>query len=132
MKMHVSLSKYSAVLFGMILGLVAVPFAFGRIKMPSTTLAAQGGGQADQAALVAQGKKRFDAYKCYDCHGMNGEGTPDGEGPDLTHSRKTAEEISKFLAKPSGDAVNKGMPDIPVDNPDHAPLVAYVMSLRAK
>ena len=86
------------------------------------------GGQ--QSDLVAQGKARFQAYKCYDCHGEHGEGTPDA--PDLTHSKLTAEQVSKFLRKPSVDAENKGMPDVPVDGPDHKPLVAYVMSLRAK
>src|SRR5690349_15264511 len=84
---------------------------------------------ADQKALVAQGKGRFGAYKCYDCHGENGEGTADA--PELTHSKLTAEQVSKFLQKPSVDAQNKGMPDVPVDSPDHKPLVAYVMSLRA-
>jgi mono/diheme cytochrome c family protein len=83
----------------------------------------------DQKALVAQGKARFQAYKCYDCHGQNGEGTQDA--PDLTHSKLTAEQVSKFLQKPSVDADNKGMPDVPADSPDHKPLVAYVMSLRA-
>ena len=85
---------------------------------------------AQQGELVAQGKKRFQAYKCGDCHGENGEGTDDA--PDLTHSKLTAEEVSKFLVKPSTDAQNKGMPNIPLDSPDHKPLVAYVMSLRAK
>jgi len=83
-----------------------------------------------QKALVAQGKARFSAYKCYDCHGEHGEGTADA--PDLTHSKLTAEQVSKFLQKPSVDAENKGMPDIPVDSQDHKPIVAYVMSLRAK
>lgn len=84
----------------------------------------------DDSALVAKGKERFQAYKCYDCHGEDGEGTPDA--PDLTHSKLTAEQVSKFLQKPSVDAQNKGMPDVPADSPDHKPLVAYVMSLRAK
>jgi mono/diheme cytochrome c family protein len=81
-------------------------------------------------SLVAQGKARYQAYKCFDCHGKNGEGTADA--PDLTHSKLTEEQVSKFLKKPSVDADNKGMPDIPLDSPDHKPLVAYVMSLRAK
>jgi mono/diheme cytochrome c family protein len=88
---------------------------------------AAGGQQSD---LLAQGKARFKAYQCFDCHGDNGEGTPDA--PDLTHSRLTADQISKFLQKPSADALNKGMPDIPTSNPDNQALVAYVMSLRAK
>lgn len=83
-----------------------------------------------QDSLGSQGKSRFQAYKCYDCHGQNGEGTDDV--PDLTHSKLTAEQVSKFLVKPSADAQNKGMPDIPLDSPDHKPLVAHVMSLRAK
>lgn len=97
---------------------------------PATGGQASGSSRGDkQGALVAQGKARFQAYKCYDCHGTNGEGTEDA--PDLTHSHLTAEQVSKFLTKPSVDAQNKGMPDIPVDSPDHQPLVAYVMSLRA-
>src|SRR5438270_455276 len=95
-----------------------------------TSPAAGRSGSGQQSALVAQGKGRFQAYKCYDCHGNNGEGTPDA--PDLTHSKLTAEQVSKFLQKPSVDADNKGMPDVPTDSPDHKPLVAYVMSLRAK
>jgi len=79
-------------------------------------------------ALVAQGKARFGAYQCSDCHGENGEGTPDA--PDLIHMRLTADEISKFLQKPSVDAVNKGMPNFAADSPDLQPLVAYVLSLR--
>jgi len=96
----------------------------------STPVAQAAAGDAQQDELVAQGRKRFEAYKCGDCHGEHGEGTDDA--PDLTHSKLTADEVSKFLVKPSADAENKGMPDIPLDSPDHKPLVAYVMSLRAK
>ncbi len=85
-------------------------------------------GQDD--ALVAQGKARFNAYQCTDCHGDNGEGTSDA--PDLTHSHLTADGVSKFLQKPSKDALNKGMPDFPADSPDLRPLIAYIMSLRVK
>ncbi len=98
------------------------------VGSPSAAPASAAGGQ--KGDLVAQGKARFKAYQCFDCHGDNGEGTPDA--PDLTHSRLTAEQISKFLQKPSADALNKGMPDIPTSNPDNQALVAYVMSLRAK
>ena len=96
-------------------------------KSSAAPAAAAGSGRGD---LVAQGKARFKAYQCFDCHGDNGEGTPDA--PDLTHSKLTADQISKFLQKPSADALNKGMPDIPTSNPDNQALVAYVMSLRAK
>jgi metallo-beta-lactamase class B len=113
----------------------AVSAAKPPTNAPASSTAAAGpaggstaGGQ--QGDLVAQGKARFQAYQCYDCHGQNGEGTPDA--PDLTHSKLTAEQVSKFLIKPSADAQNKGMPDVPADSPDHQPLVAYVMSLRAK
>jgi cytochrome c553 len=99
---------------------------------PAASTPKAGGSSAggQQSDLVAKGKERFQAYKCYDCHGEKGEGTPDA--PDLTHSKRTAEQVSKFLQKPSVDAENKGMPDVPADSPDHKPLVAYVMSLRAK
>jgi metallo-beta-lactamase class B len=97
---------------------------------PSTPQGGGAAGGANQSSLVEQGKARFKAYQCFDCHGDNGEGTADA--PDLTHSKLTAEQVSKFLQKPSVDAANKGMPDIPADSPDHQPLVAYVMSLRAK
>jgi len=84
------------------------------------------GGTND--ALVAQGKARFKAYMCFDCHGDNGEGTADA--PDLIHTRLNADQISKFLQKPSVDATNKGMPDFAADSPDLKPLVAYVLSLK--
>ncbi len=139
------------VLFVSILVLLATPVVFGQQEKnpasgqpkaaPSANASSAGtAAKATSAAkvasgekedpLVAQGKSRFQAYKCYDCHGKNGEGTDDA--PDLTHSKLTAEQVSKFLVKPSSDAQNKGMPDIPLDSPDHKPLVAYVMSLRAK
>lgn len=86
----------------------------------------QGSSQSDDS-LVARGKERYAYYKCYECHGKNGEGTYDA--PDLTHSRLTAEQISAFLQKPSADADAKGMPAIPASSPDLQPLVAYVVSL---
>jgi mono/diheme cytochrome c family protein len=82
----------------------------------------------DNKELVAKGKKAYDDYRCFDCHGRNGEGTDDA--PDLTTSHLTAAEISKFLQRPSADADAKGMPIIPADSPDLQPLVAYVLSIR--
>jgi dipeptidyl aminopeptidase/acylaminoacyl peptidase/mono/diheme cytochrome c family protein len=79
-------------------------------------------------SLIAQGKSRFLAYKCDECHGENGEGGSDG--PDLVGTQMNAAEISKFLEKPSPDAYMKGMPNIPTDSPDHQALVAYVLSLK--
>ena len=113
----------------------AAPDSKARADAPASSAAssaqgAEAAGGANQSSLVEQGKARFKAYQCFDCHGDNGEGTADA--PDLTHSKLTAEQVSKFLQKPSVDAANKGMPDIPADSPDHQPLVAYVMSLRAK
>ena len=78
--------------------------------------------------LVATGKARFNAYKCYDCHGPNGEGTDDA--PNLTGTHLDAAGIAKFLQKPSADAQAKGMPDVPASSPDLQPLVAYVVSLK--
>jgi metallo-beta-lactamase class B len=95
---------------------------------PAGASAAAGAPAGNNDALVAQGKTRFKAYMCFDCHGDNGEGTPDA--PDLIHTRLNAEQISKFLQKPSVDATNKGMPDFAADSPDLKPLVAYVLSLK--
>jgi mono/diheme cytochrome c family protein len=78
--------------------------------------------------LVAKGRKAFDEYRCFDCHGPKGEGTDDG--PDLTISKLTAEQVSKTLQHPSADADARGMPAIPADSPDLQPLVAFVLSLR--
>jgi mono/diheme cytochrome c family protein len=143
--MHVR--QCQILLFGSVLVLLAAPVVFGQQETnpasstskaapvanapaAKTASAAKVASPAKQDPLVAQGKSRFQAYKCYDCHGKNGEGTDDA--PNLTHSKLTAEQVSKILQKPSVDAQNKGMPDISVDSPDHKPLVAYVMSLRGK
>lgn len=96
----------------------------------ATANAAGGSPAGGDSALVAAGKERFSAYQCFDCHGENGEGT--SEAPDLTHSRLTVDQISKFLQKPSVDATNKGMPNIDPGSADLRELVAFVMSIRAK
>lgn len=83
---------------------------------------------ATDPSLVAKGKTRYADYKCDECHGANGEGGE--EGPDLISTRLNADEISKFLEKPSPDAYMKGMPNIPSNHPDNQVLVAYVMSLK--
>jgi len=114
--------KAGAIWFCCVLALVSAAIVFAHSPKAS--------GDTKQNDLAAEGKKRYQAYMCYDCHGQNGEGTDDA--PSLTHSKLTEEQVSKFLVKPSTDAQNKGMPDIPLDSPDHKPLVAYVMSLRAQ
>jgi len=80
-------------------------------------------------SLVAQGRARYESYKCYDCHGKNGEGTDDA--PDLVGTHLDAAGIAKFLQKPSADADGKGMPTIAASSPDLQPLVAYVMSIKS-
>ncbi len=84
--------------------------------------------EPETAALVAKGKSLYADYKCYECHGVNGEGTSDA--PDLVGTLLNAEEISAFLQKPSADADAKGMPKIPASSPDLKPLVAYVVSIK--
>ena len=81
-----------------------------------------------EASLVAKGRTRYLDYKCDECHGANGEGG--GDGPDLIGTRLNADQISKFLEKPSPDAYMKGMPNIPANHPDNQALVAYVLSLK--
>jgi cytochrome c553 len=101
--------------------------------LPGATAAANAGSapvaaSADAAPLIQQGKDLFTTYGCVDCHGANGEGTEDA--PNLTEATLTADQIAKFLNKPSPDAQNKGMPNVPPTSPDLQPLVAYVMSIR--
>jgi uncharacterized protein YcnI len=79
-------------------------------------------------ALIAQGKALFTSYTCNQCHGLKGEGADDG--PNLIHAQMKADEIAKFLEKPSVDASLKGMPEVPASSPDLQPLVAYVLSLE--
>ena len=106
----------------------AAPAATGTTNRKPVARPGAKPSNASGAALVAQGKARFQAYKCKDCHGEQGEGTEDG--PDLTTTHLNAEQIAKFLNKPSKDADIKGMPDIPPTSPDLKPLVAYVLSLK--
>ena len=127
-------------LAGIALALLGAPIVFGHIsiaptestfgareKLSQPSAAVPPDAQSD-AALIERGKDRFKAYRCYECHGMNGEGTDDA--PDLIHTRLDADGISKFLQNPSADAVGKGMPDIPATSPDLQPLVAFVVSLK--
>jgi mono/diheme cytochrome c family protein len=118
-----------------VLCLAAVVPAAGQTtpaKKPAPAKAAPKAAPAatSSAALVAQGKTRFKAYGCPECHGQNGEGTDDA--PDLIGTKLNAQQIGAFLNKPSADAAVKGMPDIPPNSPDLKPLVAFVLSLKKK
>lgn len=95
---------------------------------PATAAPEARAAAADDQELVAKGKALYGKYKCYDCHGMNGEGTADA--PDLIGTRLDADGISAFLQNPSADATNKGMPSFAKDSPDLPPLVAYVVSIK--
>jgi len=77
---------------------------------------------------VAQGQLLFKTYKCHECHGSHGEGTDDA--PDLIGTRLNADEIARFLQKPSAHARSVGMPTLPAGSPDIQPLVAFVLSLK--
>lgn len=95
---------------------------------PSAPSSASGATSAG-SDLVAQGKALYNTtYMCSGCHGVNGEGSD--IAPDLVGTRLSEEEIEKFLNKPSADASDKVMPDIPATNPDLKPLVASVLSLK--
>lgn len=92
------------------------------VTTASSTTGDQGG------SLVAKGKSLFNSYGCYECHGMNGEGTDNA--PDLIGTRLSGPEIAQFLQKPSADAQTKGMPNVAATSPDLQPLVAYVLTLK--
>jgi mono/diheme cytochrome c family protein len=93
-----------------------------------TQNAPQSPSTAPDKSLIAQGRSRYLANQCDECHGPNGEGG--GDGPDLASTHLDAAGISKFLENPSPDAYMKGMPNIPPTHPDHQALVAYVLSLK--
>jgi len=86
--------------------------------------AAQAGGSGD----AGKGKDLYASYRCFDCHGMNGEGTE--SAPDLTATHLSAAEISAFLDKPDPDARGAGMPAVPASSPDNANLVAFIVSIK--
>ena len=90
-----------------------------------------GGGAssgADPGTLVAIGKALCSAYRCFGCHGVNGEGTDNA--PDLVGTLLSGDQISAFLQNPSADATTKGMPNFAATSPDLPPLVAYVLSIK--
>jgi uncharacterized protein YcnI len=104
------------------------PASAPKSPSPSASSAPAPGALTAAGVLVEQGKSRFAANGCRDCHGPNGEGTD--MGPDLRATRRNAEQISAFLQKPSSDARLQGMPNIPADSPDLPALVAYVVSIK--
>jgi len=107
----------------------AAASAPGAAGSGSTSAGAGANTAGASGSLVAQGKALYEnTYMCVGCHGMNGEGTD--LAPDLVGTRLSGDEIAKFLEKPSADASDKGMPDIPATSPDLQPLVAYVISLK--
>jgi hypothetical protein len=93
--------RRQTICFGSVLVSLATPLAFGHMRIHPTQKATNG---KQQDPLIAQGKSRFQAYKC----GKNGEGTP--AAPDLTHSKLTAEQVSKFLQKPRPTHRTRGCP----------------------
>jgi outer membrane protein assembly factor BamB len=108
----------------------AAPAAPAPSSAPAAAIAAAPANSATPSgSLVAQGKALYGSYRCYDCHGMNGEGTD--IAPDLIGTRLSGDQISAFLQMPSADASAKGMPDVPKTSPDLQPLVAYVLSLKS-
>jgi len=83
---------------------------------------------ADPGTLAAKGKALFSDYRCFDCHGLNGEGTDNA--PDLVGTLLSGDQIKAFLQNPDADATTKGMPSFAATSPDLPPLVAYVISIK--
>lgn len=106
--------------------MVAVACAARRAAVPEAPAPPPAAPAAE--SLVVQGQARFKAHKCHECHGTHGEGTDDA--PDLVGTRLNADEIARFLQRPSSHARSVGMPSIPADSPDLQPLVAFVLSLK--
>jgi mono/diheme cytochrome c family protein len=100
--------------------------AAGSVAPGATSGAANSG--ADSGLLVAKGKALYSTYRCYDCHGLNGEGTDNA--PDLVGTLLSGVQISAFLQNPSADATTKGMPNFAASSPELPALVAYVLSIK--
>jgi YVTN family beta-propeller protein len=102
----------------------------GGAGFPSPDAAARTSNSGGNAvSLAAKGKQLYSTtYRCFDCHGMNGEGTDDA--PDLIGTHLDGVQISAFLQNPSADATTKGMPSFAATSPDLPPLVAYVLSIK--
>jgi mono/diheme cytochrome c family protein len=92
-------------------------------QTPAPAPAAAAGGSD-----IEKGSSLFRLYKCYDCHGDQGQGTDDG--PDLIGIKLSPDEIVAFLHKPSADALTAGMPDFAADSPDVKPLLAFILSIK--
>ncbi len=103
----------------------ALPAATPAAAAPSVAAAQT---PAADGSDVDKGKSLFRLYKCYDCHGDQGEGTSDG--PDLVGIKLSPDEIVAFLHKPSADALTAGMPDFAADSPDVKPLLAFILSIK--
>jgi ubiquinol-cytochrome c reductase cytochrome c subunit len=83
--------------------------------------------RADAPSGNAQnGKKLYDSYGCYQCHGHHGEGTS-AVGPRLAPPSKPLAALIKYVRQPTGQ-----MPPYTstvVSDADLADIYAYLISL---
>jgi cytochrome c oxidase subunit 2 len=101
----------------------------------------------EDAALVAEGKKLFQAKTCIACHTIRGHGAAGVTAPDLTHvgARTTiaagllennTEQLHRWIHNPGavkpGNKMAKGYVDnnIKLTPEEEAALVAYLQSLK--
>jgi mono/diheme cytochrome c family protein len=109
----------------------------GMLVLSGISLAAAGGGAAQDAAKIAAGKKVFDDNKCLACHALEGKGMKkyplDGIG-----SKLSAEDIRKWIVSPAEMEAKQAvkqplkMKAAKLPPADLDALVAFLESLKKK
>jgi len=89
------------------------------------TVAAQA---ALDPALVATGKGRYDALKCGECHGPNGEGTDKGSA--MSASKQTEDEFISFMRSGGTVGVSHQYSTNRLSENGGRALYQYLLSLR--
>ena len=84
--------------FMMAVLITMVPYARAQAPAPPADARPESGGKT-AAAAVADGKKLYNSYGCYQCHGYAGQG---GTGTKLAPSALSYAGFSKYTREPKG------------------------------
>jgi ubiquinol-cytochrome c reductase cytochrome b subunit len=95
---------------------------------PGAAVAAPVAVSADP--LMAKGAAVYAAGPCSSCHGAKAEGTD--KGPTLVGvgQKYTADSLAFVLHHRTPDMIDGGMPEVDLDQPSTAALVAYLRGLK--
>jgi ubiquinol-cytochrome c reductase cytochrome b subunit len=97
---------------------------------PSAAAAAIVPAPVSADPLIAKGATVFAAGPCGSCHGARAEGTD--KGPTLigVGQKYSADSLAFVLHHRTPDMIDGGMPEVDLDQPSTAALVAYLRSLK--